>query len=80
MDSFALGLKMAYKLIQDGRIDNFVKERYSSFQNGIGAEIVSGKSNLAQLEAYALAKGDVKANSGRQEYLESLVNDILFGC
>ncbi|MDD3958916.1 MAG: xylose isomerase [Clostridiaceae bacterium] len=80
MDSFALGLKMAYKLIQDGRIDNFVKERYSSFQNGIGAEIVSGKANLAQLEAYALAKGDVKANSGRQEYLESLVNDILFGC
>ncbi len=79
MDCFALGLKMAYKLIEDGRIDQFVKDRYSSFQSGIGSMILSGKASIAQLEEYALAKGDVVAKSGRQEYLESVINDILFG-
>ncbi|MBN1892143.1 MAG: xylose isomerase [Clostridiales bacterium] len=79
MDAFALGLKMAYKLIEDGRIDQFVADRYSSFKTGIGAQIVSGQTDISKLEEYALTKGDVKANSGRQEYLESVVNDVLFG-
>jgi len=79
MDCFALGLKMAYKLIDDGRLDQFVTDRYSSFKSGIGAQIVSGKANMAQLEQYALEKGDVVAKSGRQEYLESIINDVLFG-
>jgi xylose isomerase len=79
MDCFALGLRKAYKLIEDGRIDQFVKDRYSSFQSGIGAMVVSGKTDLKQLETYALGKGEVIAHSGRQEYLESLLNDVLFG-
>lgn len=79
MDCFALGLKMAYKLINDGRLDQFVTDRYSSFKSGIGAQIVSGKASMAQLEQYALEKGDVVAKSGRQEYLESIINDVLFG-
>jgi len=79
MDCFALGLRKAYKMIEDGRIDQFVKDRYSSFQSGIGATVVSGKADLKQLEAYALGKGEVIAHSGRQEYLESLLNDVLFG-
>lgn len=36
MDAFALGLRIAVKIIEDGRIDNFVAERYSSYNNGIG--------------------------------------------
>lgn len=79
MDCFALGLRKAYKLIEDGRIDQFVKDRYSSFQSGIGAMVVSGKADMKQLETYALGKGEVIAHSGRQEYLESLLNDVLFG-
>lgn len=79
MDCFALGLRKAYQLIEDGRIDQFVKDRYSSFKSGIGAMVVSGKADLKQLEAYALSKGEVIANSGRQEYLESVLNDVLFG-
>ena len=42
MDTFALGLIKAAKLIEDGRIDAFVKERYASYNTGIGADIVSG--------------------------------------
>ncbi len=79
MDAFALGLKNAYKIIDDGRIDAFVKERYSSYESGIGADIISGSCTLEKLSAYALAKGNVTCkDSGRQEYLESVVNDILF--
>lgn len=80
MDAFALGLRVADKIISDGRLDAFVKERYKSFTTGIGAQIVSGQADMAALEQYALSMGDVKTNtSGRQEYLENLVNSIMFG-
>ncbi len=79
MDAFALGLKVAAKIIEDGRIDNFVKQRYSSFESGIGKEIVSGRATLEKLSEYALSLNVVKqTESGRQEYLESVVNDIMF--
>lgn len=79
MDTFALGLRMALRMIEDGRIEGFVTDRYASFKSGIGADIVNGKATLKDLEAYALAKGEVAAESGRQEYLESIFNSVLFG-
>ena len=80
MDCFALGLKIAYKIIDDGRIDSFVKERYSSFTHGIGEKIVNGTATLEELSDYALKANVVtERNSGRQEYLESIINDIMFG-
>ncbi len=80
MDAFALGLKIAYKMIEDGRIDNFISDRYSSWNTGIGADIISGKADLAALEKYALEKGEVvdSISSGRQEMLESVMNNIMF--
>ncbi|MDO5147959.1 MAG: xylose isomerase [Oscillospiraceae bacterium] len=80
MDTFALGLRAAAKLIEDGRIDSFVSERYSSWNTGIGADIISGKATIADLEKYALEKGDVlsSVSSGRQEMLEAVVNNVLF--
>ncbi len=79
MDSFALGLIKAREIIDDGRIDEFKKERYSSYQSGIGKRIVEGKETLESLAEYAAGLTDVKAQSGRQEYLENVLNDILFG-
>ena len=81
MDAFALGLRMAAKIVEDGRLDAFVRERYSSYQSGIGADIVAGRATMEQLEQYALQKGEVVASvsSGRQEYLENILNSILFG-
>jgi xylose isomerase len=32
MDAFALGLRMAAKIIADGRLDQFVLKRYSSYE------------------------------------------------
>ena len=81
MDSFALGLLKAAKIIEDGRIDNFIEERYASYKTGIGARIRSGEATLEELAEYA-AKMGAPANpgSGRQEYLEGVINNIMFGC
>lgn len=79
MDAFALGLRNACKIIEDGRIDEFVKERYASYHSGIGAKILSDSTDLEELSRYALALDEVKLQSGRQEYLESVVNGLLFG-
>jgi xylose isomerase len=80
MDAFALGLRAADKIIRDGRLDAFVRDRYASYESGIGKKIVDGSATMAELEAYALAMGDVTTNaSGKQEYLENLLNGILFG-
>ncbi|NLO99829.1 MAG: xylose isomerase [Clostridiaceae bacterium] len=79
MDSFALGLIKAAAIIEDGRVDNFIRERYSSFESGIGAKIRAGETNLAELAEYAAKLGaPAMPGSGKQEYLESIVNSILF--
>ena len=79
IDSFALGLILAEKLVADGRIDKFVEERYASWQTGIGAKIISGSATIEEIEQYALSLGEVKTTmSGRQEYLENILNSILF--
>ncbi len=79
MDSFALGLLKAAELIEDGRLDAFVEERYASYRTGIGEKIRSGKTSLAELAAYAEQLGaPALPGSGRQEYLESIVNTVLF--
>jgi len=78
MDAFALGLKIAYKLISKGTIDSFIEKRYASYKSGIGADIVSGKVGFEELEKYALSLGEIKNISGRQEYIESEINKIMF--
>ena len=79
MDAFALGLRMADKIIKDDTIDKFVADRYASYNEGIGKKIIDGTATMAELEAYALEMGDVKTNiSGKQEYLENVINSIMF--
>ncbi len=79
MDTFALGLIKAAELIEDGRIDTFIKDKYASFNEGIGEKILSGKATLEELSAYACEKKvTTNPDSGRQEYLQTVVNQILF--
>ncbi|WP_395735672.1 xylose isomerase [Prosthecobacter sp.] len=77
MDAFARGLKIAHSMIEDGRIDAFIKQRYSTFDSGIGAKIEKGEVGFAELEAHVLANGEPLLGSGRQEMMENLVNDYL---
>jgi xylose isomerase len=80
MDSFALGLIKANALIKDGRIDRFIEEKYAGYKKGIGRKIVSGKVSLEDMSEHALKLGKpALPGSGRQEYLESIVNQIFFG-
>ncbi|HZL89240.1 MAG TPA: xylose isomerase [Pirellulaceae bacterium] len=78
MDAFAKGLKIAAAIRADGEFERFVKERYASFDSGIGGDIENGKTDFARLEQYMLAKGEAAPNpSGRQEFLENLFNRYL---
>jgi xylose isomerase len=77
MDAFARGLKIAAAIREDGRLSGFVKERYSSFDSELGNKIESGTCSFEELEKVALANGEPKLKSGRQEMLENLVNEFL---
>jgi len=78
MDAFARGLKIAAAIRKDGRLEQFVQQRYASWNSGIGRDIEKGKVGLKQLEAYALEKGVTSPNtSGRQEMLENLFNEFI---
>ena len=80
MDTFALGLMKAAAIIEDGRVDGFIKDRYASYNSGIGAKIVAGETTLEELAAYADTLGaPALPGSGKQERLEGVVNQILFG-
>ena len=79
MDTFALGLLNAEKLIEEGVIEEFVKHKYASFESGIGKKIVSGKATLKELSEHAEKLGKpALPGSGRQEYLEQALNGVLF--
>jgi xylose isomerase len=78
MDAFARGLKIAAAIRRDGRLAEFIKERYSSWDRGVGREIESGQSSFATLEKYMLQQGEPAPNtSGRQEFLENLINEFI---
>ncbi|HZM06285.1 MAG TPA: xylose isomerase [Candidatus Saccharimonadales bacterium] len=78
MDAFARGLKIAAAIRKDGRLAEFVKKRYSSWDGGIGKEIESGKSSFEALEKHMLKRGEPTSNaSGRQEFLENLLNEFI---
>jgi xylose isomerase len=78
MDSFALGLRKAIEIKKDGRLPEFVANRYRSYREGMGKEIVEGKISFEDLAAHAIKVNDIPVESGHQEYLESVLNNILF--
>src|SRR5436190_8429290 len=78
MDAFARGLKIAAAIRADGRLADFVKQRYASWDTGLGASIEGGKETFASLEKLMLGKGEAAPNqSGRQEFLENLINELI---
>ncbi|QDV74161.1 xylose isomerase [Botrimarina mediterranea] len=78
MDAFARGLKIAAAMRADGRLEEMVRDRYVSWDSGLGAEIEAGEHSLASLEQLMLDKGEAAPNaSGRQELFENVVNDYL---
>ena len=77
MDSFAAGLRVAVAMKQDGVLDNIVKNRYSSFDSGIGADIESGKASMADFEAYSLDKTQKQLRDAtHSDHLEEIKDTI----
>ncbi len=77
MDAFARGLKIAAAIREDGRLQEFVNNRYKSWTSGIGAKISNKQISLQEVSAYALSNGEPTLDSGRQEMLENLVNEFI---
>ena len=78
MDAFARGLKTAAAIRADGRLESLLKERYASWETGLGAEIEAKQHNFATLEKFMLEQGEITPNhSGRQEMLENLINTYI---
>ncbi len=78
MDAFARGLKIAAAIRADGKLDQIVSDRYSSWDSGLGAEIEAGKHDFVSLEKRMLERGEAAANqSGRQERIENLINEYM---
>jgi xylose isomerase len=75
LDTLARGLKGAVALIEDGEFDKLLDGRYAGWDNGLGKDILAGKLSLADIAAKVEAEGiNPQPRSGRQEYLENLVN------
>ena len=64
--------------MQDKALSKFIDERYSSFNAGIGAQIMSGKAGLEDAEKWVLQQGAPVLQSGRQEMLENILNSYLY--
>ena len=77
MDSFAIGLKVAHRLLADKVLENVIDQRYTSYESGIGKEIVSNSTNLKALEKYALDLKEINNESGQVEKIKASINQYL---
>ncbi|XP_011079316.1 xylose isomerase [Sesamum indicum] len=77
MDTLARGLRNAAKLIEDGSLSELVRKRYQSFDSELGAEIEAGKADFEVLEKKAIAWGEPKVASAKQELAEMIFQSAL---
>ncbi|HLR53030.1 MAG TPA: xylose isomerase [Candidatus Avamphibacillus sp.] len=77
MDSFAVGLKVAQRLLDDQVFENILTERYKSFKEGIGKDIIEGKTDFHKLEEHVLDLTDIDNQSGRLEEIKATINQYL---
>ena len=74
MDIFARALVIADNILQKSEYKKLVSDRYASYASGKGKDFTEGKLSLEDLRQYAIDNGEPKTISGRQEYIENLVN------
>lgn len=77
MDAFARSLVIADNILQKSDYKTIRSNRYASFDSGKGKEFEEGKLTLEDLRAYAVAQGEPAVISGKQEYLENLINRFI---
>jgi xylose isomerase len=77
MDAFARALVIADNILNKSDYKAIRAERYASFNNGTGKDFEAGKLTLEELRNYAVANGEPAVTSGRQEYLENIINRFI---
>ena len=74
MDIMARALLVAADLLEKSPIPAMIKERYASYDSGLGKDFEDGKLTLEQVADYARKNGEPKLTSGKQELYEAIVN------
>jgi xylose isomerase len=74
MDIFARALIVADEILNKSDYKKIRSDRYASFDSGEGKAFEEGKLSLEDLRAYAIANGEPATISGKQEYLENIIN------
>jgi xylose isomerase len=77
MDVFARALIVADNVLNHSDYKKIRQDRYASFDNGAGKDFETGKLTLESLRDFAIANGEPKVASGKQEYLENLINRFI---
>ena len=77
MDAIARGLLNAARIIEDRRLDQAIEARYAKWKEPHNAAMLAGKESLEQIAARVHKDNiDPQPKSGRQEYLEGLINGL----
>jgi xylose isomerase len=79
VDICARAFLTAAKLIEDGRYDAILNERYAGWKSPEAAAMLAGKVSLDQIEATALKNGvNPQPRSGKQEQIENLLARLIY--
>ncbi len=78
MDSYARGLLIAHEILEKSSLTDFRRERYASFDNGQGQAFAKGSLSIEDLREHAAKQGEPRKQSGRQEWVENVINDFIF--
>ncbi|MDE0789776.1 MAG: xylose isomerase [Woeseiaceae bacterium] len=78
MDSYARGLLIAHEILENSSLVDSRRERYASFDSGQGQAFAKGLLSLSDLREYAAKQGEPRKQSGRQEWVENVMNDFIF--
>ena len=74
IDVFARALITADNILQKSDYNKVREERYASYDSGAGKDYENGKLSLEDLRRYAVDNGEPAVTSGKQEYLENVIN------
>lgn len=74
IDTFARALITADNILQNSDYKKIRTDRYNSFDSGEGKLFEEGKLSLENLRNLAIEKGEPAVISGKQEYLENVIN------
>jgi xylose isomerase len=77
MDTFARALITADNVLRQSDYKKIRADRYASYDSGKGKEFEEGKLSLEDLRTFALQQGEPAVVSGKQEYMENIINRFI---